>query len=190
MTYYVGVLDGGGEVWGVRIPDVPGCVGGGKTPEAAIADAADALRDVLARKREGGFAARQPSSLSEIVASGEIGEGESAVMVPLLLDAGRRCAPTSASTRPCSTRLTPPRRSADLAARRSSPAPRARRSWRGRSELVDGRSSVRVRYTLPEGTAWTGRQRTTEPEVGRRGARGRIPPTHGGVAIYWSLPPC
>ena len=89
MTYYVGVLDGGGEVWGVRIPDIPGCVGGGATPEAAIADAAEALRDVLAHKREGGFPARQPTSLSEIVAFGEIGEGESAVMVPLLLDSGR-----------------------------------------------------------------------------------------------------
>src|SRR5271166_6419306 len=88
MTYYVGVLDGGGEVWGVRIPDIPGCVGGGKTPEAAVADAAEALRDVLAHKREGGFAAPRPSTLSEIVASGEIGEGESAVMIPLLLDSG------------------------------------------------------------------------------------------------------
>jgi predicted RNase H-like HicB family nuclease len=89
MTYYVGVLDGGGDVWGVRIPDLPGCVGGGKTPEAAIADAAEALRDVLAHKREGGFPAQQPSSLSEVVASGEIGESESAVMIPLLLDSGR-----------------------------------------------------------------------------------------------------
>ena len=89
MTYYVGVLDGGGEVWGVRIPDLPGCVGGGKTPEAAIAGAAEALRDVLAHKREGGFSAQQPSSLTEVVASREIGEGESAVMVPLLLDSGR-----------------------------------------------------------------------------------------------------
>ena len=89
MTYYVGVLDGGGEIWGVRIPDIPGCVGGGATPEAAIADAAEALRDVLAHKREGGFPAPPPSTLSEIVASGEIGEGESAVMIPLLLDSGR-----------------------------------------------------------------------------------------------------
>ena len=84
MTHYVGVLDGGGEVWGVRIPDIPGCVGGGETPEAAIADAAEALRDVAAHRRDGGFALPQPSSMTEIMASGEIGEGESAVMVPLL----------------------------------------------------------------------------------------------------------
>jgi predicted RNase H-like HicB family nuclease len=89
MTYYVGVLDGSGGVWGVRIPDNPGCVGGGATAEEAIADAAGALRDVLAHKREGGFGAPRPSTLSAIVASGEIGEGESAVMIPLLLDSGR-----------------------------------------------------------------------------------------------------
>ena len=86
MTYYVGVLDGNGEVSGVRIPDIPGCVGGGATPEAAIADAAEALRDVLAHKREGGFPAPPPSPLTEILGSGEIGESESAVMIPLLLE--------------------------------------------------------------------------------------------------------
>ena len=60
MTYYVGVLDGGGEVWGVRIPDIPGCVGGGATPEAAIADAAEALRDVLAQSAKAGSPRRGP----------------------------------------------------------------------------------------------------------------------------------
>jgi predicted RNase H-like HicB family nuclease len=89
MTYYVGVLDGRGDVWGVRIPDIPGCVGGGATAEAAIADAAEALRDVAVHKQEGGFAPPRPSTLAEILASGEIGEGESAVMIPLLLDSGR-----------------------------------------------------------------------------------------------------
>lgn len=44
MTYYVGILDGSGSVWGVRIPDVPGCHGGGNSAEAAIADAISALR--------------------------------------------------------------------------------------------------------------------------------------------------
>ena len=39
--------------------------------------------------REGGFPLLKPTSLTEIMASGEIGEGESAVMIPLLLDSGR-----------------------------------------------------------------------------------------------------
>ena len=29
--HYVGILDGSGDVWGVRVPDVEGCVGGGAT---------------------------------------------------------------------------------------------------------------------------------------------------------------
>ena len=45
MTYYVGILDGKKNVWGVRIPDVPGCHGGGTSPDEAIADAIQALRD-------------------------------------------------------------------------------------------------------------------------------------------------
>jgi len=89
MIYYVGVLDGAKGVWGVRIPDIPGCVGGGATPEEAIVGAAEALRDVVAHKRDGGFAVPRASTLTEIVPSGEIGDGESAVMIPLLLDAGR-----------------------------------------------------------------------------------------------------
>ena len=89
MRYFVGVLDGAHDVWGVRIPDLPGCVGGGETPEAAIAAVAEALRDVAAHRREGGFAVPEPTSLTEVLASGEIGAGESAVMIPLLLDSGR-----------------------------------------------------------------------------------------------------
>ena len=45
MIYYVGILDGSGDTWGVRIPDCPGCHGGGATPEAAISDAISALRE-------------------------------------------------------------------------------------------------------------------------------------------------
>ena len=60
MNFYVGVLDGAKDVWGVRIPDIPGCVGGGASAEAAIADVAAALRDVVAHKRDGGFAIPRP----------------------------------------------------------------------------------------------------------------------------------
>ena len=89
MTHFVGILDGSGDVWGVRIPDLDGCVGGGATPEAAISDAAMALRDVMAHKSSSSAPLPRPSSLSEVLASSELLEGESAVMIPLLLDAGR-----------------------------------------------------------------------------------------------------
>jgi hypothetical protein len=56
MTHYVGVLDGSGDVWGVRFPDIPGCVGGGPTPKEAVADAAEALRDVAPDRKGRRFA--------------------------------------------------------------------------------------------------------------------------------------
>ena len=87
MVYYVGILDGSGKVWGVRFPDVLGCVGGGKSPEEAIADATTALRDVMVYKRAGGFVLPKPSTVSKVLASGEIGPGETAILIPLLLDA-------------------------------------------------------------------------------------------------------
>ena len=89
MTHYVGILDGGGKNWGVRFPDIDGCVGAGATPEAAVADAARALRDVMGYKRGGGFGLPRARTLDAILASGEVEAGEATVLVPLLLDAGR-----------------------------------------------------------------------------------------------------
>ena len=89
MTNYVGVLDGSGQVWGVRFPDIDGCVGGGESPEAAIADATLALRDVAAHRRSADRALPHPSSVAEVLASGEVAANEAVVLIPLLLDAGR-----------------------------------------------------------------------------------------------------
>jgi predicted RNase H-like HicB family nuclease len=44
MANYVGILEGDGDVWSIRIPDLPGCHGGGASPEAAIADTVSAAR--------------------------------------------------------------------------------------------------------------------------------------------------
>lgn len=89
MTNFVGVLDGAGKVWGVRLPDVDGCVGGGETPEAAIADATEALRDVATHRRGAGRELPKPSGLADVLAREEIGPGEIVVLIPLILDAGR-----------------------------------------------------------------------------------------------------
>ena len=70
MIYFVGILDGGEDNWGVRIPDIDGCIGAGPSPEAAIADVTTALRDVMSYKRSGGFALPQPSSLVAVLAGG------------------------------------------------------------------------------------------------------------------------
>ena len=89
MVHFVGILDGADDVWGVRFPDVPGCVGGGASPEVAIEDATVALRDVMAYKRSEHLELREPSTVAEVLASGEIGSGETVVLIPLVLDAGR-----------------------------------------------------------------------------------------------------
>jgi predicted RNase H-like HicB family nuclease len=89
VVNYVGVLDGSEKVWGVRFPDLDGCVGGGETPEAAIADATAALRDVAAHRRDAKRPLPKPSTVAEILASGEVAAGETVVLIPLILDSGR-----------------------------------------------------------------------------------------------------
>ena len=54
MAQYIGILDGSGKTYGVRIPDLPGCYGGGATPEAAIADAMSAAREWIAQRETKG----------------------------------------------------------------------------------------------------------------------------------------
>jgi predicted RNase H-like HicB family nuclease len=93
MPYYVGILDGAKDVWGVRMPDVPGCHGGGATPEAAIADAISALREFASHQGAKGIALESPRRVQAIIADKASGfdaaAGESIVMVPLILDRGR-----------------------------------------------------------------------------------------------------
>jgi predicted RNase H-like HicB family nuclease len=89
MVEFVGILDGGGDVWGVRFPDMPGCVGGGATPEEAIADATAALRDVVAHKIAGGHALPVASAIAAITKSGEVAHEETVVLIPVVINLGR-----------------------------------------------------------------------------------------------------
>jgi predicted RNase H-like HicB family nuclease len=89
VNYYVGILDGGKRVWGVRFPDLPGCYGGGSTPAAAIADATSALRVFSAALMASGKAIPRPRTPDEMEADERPGKGESLVVIPLLLDKGR-----------------------------------------------------------------------------------------------------
>jgi predicted RNase H-like HicB family nuclease len=86
---YIGILDGKGKVWGVRLPDIDGCVGGGATPEEAIADATQALRDVLGHLQVSGLAFPAASSIAEILRREKPGKDESTVIIPVVVDAGR-----------------------------------------------------------------------------------------------------
>lgn len=88
MTEFVVILDLGPAGWYVRFPDLPGCVGAGDTPEAAIATAAEALRDVVAHRRAAGVPAPRPSTLKAILESGEVETGETTVLIALSEDGG------------------------------------------------------------------------------------------------------
>jgi predicted RNase H-like HicB family nuclease len=92
VMHYVGILDGGSDVWGVRVPDVEGCVGGGPTPEAAVSGAIEALRDLLVDYEAAGVGVRPPRTMAEISADPECGfdpKTESIVMIPAIREVGR-----------------------------------------------------------------------------------------------------
>jgi predicted RNase H-like HicB family nuclease len=91
MTHYVGILDGSGDVWGVRVPDLPGVHGGGATPEAAISDAISAAREWGEHQKSKGIEIPPARTVAQILQAEGIdtASGESAVLIPLLLDSGR-----------------------------------------------------------------------------------------------------
>ncbi len=91
MTNYIGILDGTGKTWGVRIPDLPGCYGGGASAETAIEDATSAAREWLAQQLSKSLAQPKARNLAAIIKAGEFdaSNNETAVMLSVILDAGR-----------------------------------------------------------------------------------------------------
>jgi predicted RNase H-like HicB family nuclease len=90
MAYYVAILDGAGDVWGVRIPDLPGCYGCGASPEAAIADATSAALEWASDAIADGQRLPPPRRVQEVIADPHAefdpAKGESLVMIPLALE--------------------------------------------------------------------------------------------------------
>ncbi len=91
MTQYVGILDGSGKAYGVRLPDLSGCYGAGPTPEAAINDAMSAARDWLSHRETKGESAPRARTMAQILKDETIDArlNEVAVIIPVVLDAGR-----------------------------------------------------------------------------------------------------
>ncbi len=92
MTFYVGILDGSDDVWGVRIPDLPGCHGGGPSPAAAIADATSAAREWAAHQKTRSVPLAEPRSLDEIRRDGMVefdSDTETMVLIAVILDKAR-----------------------------------------------------------------------------------------------------
>ena len=80
--FYYGILDGKDDVWGVRIPDLPGCHGGGSTPEAAMCDAISAASAWFS-----GDKAPEPSVMAKI--STQVETGEALVILPVDTESGK-----------------------------------------------------------------------------------------------------
>lgn len=91
MVLFVGLVDGKDGAWGVRIPDFPGCHGGGATPDAAVEDATRALREFAADMVVDGEAIPAPRSIEAILAEAKRNKepAGAAVLIPLLLDKSR-----------------------------------------------------------------------------------------------------
>ena len=92
MTHYVGILEGAGKVWSIRIPDVPGCHGGGITPEEALADTISALREMARLYAADGIVLGPARDMQAIRkdASAEFDPAtESLVLVPAILETGK-----------------------------------------------------------------------------------------------------
>ena len=64
--HFAAILDGQDDVWGVRIPDLPGCHGGGATADEAIADATSAAREWIEHQLARGAAIPTPRGLDQI----------------------------------------------------------------------------------------------------------------------------
>lgn len=81
-TTFIGILDGSGTAWGVRIPDLVGAYGGGGTPEEAVESAVEAARILAADCEARGKPLPLPRALDEIRPM--IEDGERPVMIPLV----------------------------------------------------------------------------------------------------------
>jgi predicted RNase H-like HicB family nuclease len=91
MTYYVGIVDGSADVWGVRIPDFPGCHGAGASVQDAVADATRALREFATDMFNEGEALPEPRDLLAIDKALNAADEPDGIRVyiPLLVDKAR-----------------------------------------------------------------------------------------------------
>jgi predicted RNase H-like HicB family nuclease len=93
MARYIALVDGKPGVYGVVVPDLPGCTSGGRTVDAALRNAVEAVRLWAEDARAEGEALPRPRTIEVIRRDPEVaaalGKGAVLAVVPLLLDAGR-----------------------------------------------------------------------------------------------------
>jgi predicted RNase H-like HicB family nuclease len=93
MPRYVVLIDGKAGTYGVVVPDLPGCTSGGRSIDAALRNAVDAVRLWAEDARADGDSLPRPRSLEALRRDPEVAAalagGAVLAVVPLLLDAGR-----------------------------------------------------------------------------------------------------
>ena len=92
MSHYVGVLEGEGDVWSIRVPDLPGCHGGGASPDEAVVDTISAMSEWAVTVASDGFAIPVARAVRAVTGDPEteFNPGtESVVLLPLLHETGR-----------------------------------------------------------------------------------------------------
>jgi predicted RNase H-like HicB family nuclease len=98
MTRYTVLIDGKAGGYGVVFPDLPGCAAMGVTIDAALMNAADALRDWIETMEDAGAKIPAPRALEKIRRDKDVKwalrEGASLASVPLIRASGK---PTKAN---------------------------------------------------------------------------------------------
>lgn len=93
MPYYFGILDGKDDVWGVRVPDLPGAYGGGETADEAMASAVEAMGIAVSHLADIGKPIPAPRSLAalrqdpDVIA--DLTPDDSFIALPLVIERGR-----------------------------------------------------------------------------------------------------
>ena len=93
MTRYIALIDGKKGAYGIAFPDLPGCTAMGATIEAALAHAADSLRDWIEGAEEAGETIPAAHALETLRGDREVAAalaaGAALASVPLIRETGR-----------------------------------------------------------------------------------------------------
>ena len=93
MSRYVALIDGKAGAYGVVVPDLPGCTSGGRSIDAALRNAVDAVRLWAEDARADGETLPRARSIETLRRDPEIAaalvKGAALAIIPLMLDARR-----------------------------------------------------------------------------------------------------
>lgn len=93
MAHYVGILEGKGKTWSIRVPDLRGCHGGGRSASDAITNTIVAMQDWAESVTGDGFPVPPARDVEAIMkdrnAEFDPAAGESLVILPLIRETAR-----------------------------------------------------------------------------------------------------